>query len=128
MPPQEDDAAELDPPLVKTWVLTKFANQLLFAGVIAELTFTQDGKVFGTVGVNRLAGDYFATTETVFFGPLVTTKMMGPPAAQAQEFTLLEFLQGELPYRVVGQALTIGSAETQVLQGELQEPEIELRE
>lgn len=128
MSPQEDDRPELDSALAKTWVLTKLADQQLLAGVTAELTFTQDGKVQGTAGVNRMAGDYYATSKTVFFGPLATTKMMGPPAAQAQEVALFEFLRGELPYRVVGQTLTIGSAKTQVLQGELREPGAERRE
>lgn len=128
MSPQEDDRPELDPALAKTWVLTKFADQQLLAGVTAELTFTHDGKVHGTAGVNRMAGDYHATSKTVLFGPLVTTRMMGPPAAQAQEIALLEFLRGELRYRVVGQTLTIGSAKTQVLEGELREPGAERRE
>lgn len=107
--------------LVKPWALTTFDGEKLVEGVNAELTFTLDGQVFGTVGVNRMMGEYQGTQDTIIFGDLATTMMVGPPNAQDQENRLLKFLQGELAYLIEEQTLTIGSVETHVLQGLLQE-------
>ena len=94
---QIDQSSELTPALVNTWSLVAFAGESLIEGVAAELTFTEEGQVYGTVGVNRIMGTYQATPDTITFSALASTMMMGPPAAQAQESMLLRFLHGALP-------------------------------
>jgi len=49
-------------------------------------------RVAGSAGVNRLAGEYQIDQRALSFGPLITTKMAGPPEKMALERQFLDVL------------------------------------
>lgn len=75
-----------------------------------ELTFEDDGQVFGTGGVNRFRGTYTLDGERLTFGPLATTQLAGIPDHEARERAVLELLGGAPNLRVDGDALVLVDA------------------
>ncbi len=55
-----------------------------------------DGRLSGHAGVNRYAGSWTATPEGITPGPLMVTRMAGPPEWTAAENRLLAALEGPL--------------------------------
>jgi heat shock protein HslJ len=62
----------------------------------ASLEFAADGTVSGSTGINRVHGSYAVVAGELRLGPLVTTRMAGPPHAMAAENRLLRLLGGPL--------------------------------
>jgi hypothetical protein len=58
----------------------------------ASLAFDEAGRASGTGGVNRFSGGYAVDGGVLTFGPLATTRMMGPAGLMAEEQALLEVL------------------------------------
>jgi heat shock protein HslJ len=75
-----------------------------------ELTFEDDGQVFGTGGVNRFRGTYVLDGDRLTFGPLATTQMAGIPDHVARERAVLELLGGAPTVRVDGDVLVLVDA------------------
>ena len=92
------------------------------------LTFSGDGQVYGTGGVNRLRGTWsFAaddggdtdapapsTTGTLTFGPVVTTLMAGTPEHMARERAVLDLLSHPVRVAVGDGALVLTDGEGRV--------------
>jgi heat shock protein HslJ len=72
-----------------------------------ELTFEDDGQVFGTGGVNRFRGTYTLDGDRLTFGPLAITQMAGIPDHEARESAVLELLGGAPTLRVDGDVLVL---------------------
>jgi heat shock protein HslJ len=72
-----------------------------------ELTFEDDGQVFGTGGVNRLRGTYALDGDRLTFGPLVTTRSAGIPDHETRERAVLALLAGPSTVRVDGDVLLL---------------------
>jgi imidazolonepropionase-like amidohydrolase/heat shock protein HslJ len=73
-----------------------------------ELRFTDDGKVQGSAGCNRVSGAYTLAGESLRFGPLATTKMACP--AMELERRFLEALQSTARWRIASGALELSDA------------------
>jgi heat shock protein HslJ len=73
----------------------------------ASLEFAADGTVSGSTGINRVHGSYTVVAGELRLGPLVTTRMAGPPQAMAAENRLLRLLGGPLSVRPDGRALEL---------------------
>ena len=72
-----------------------------------ELTFEDDGQVYGTGGINRFRSTYTLDGDRLTFGPLATTQMAGIPDHEARERAVLELLGGAPTIRVDGDVLVL---------------------
>jgi heat shock protein HslJ len=72
-----------------------------------ELTFEDDGQVFGTGGVNRIRSTYALDGGRLVFGPWVTTRVAGIPDHEARELAVMELLAGPSTVRLDGDALVL---------------------
>lgn len=59
---------------------------------VPNLTFSADGRVFGTTGCNRFVGSYDLSGEGLRFGPLAGTRMACPAAQSATEAAMITVL------------------------------------
>lgn len=60
---------------------------------VPNLTFSADGRVYGTTGCNRFVGSYDLSGEGLHFGPLAGTRMACPAAETATETAMTTVLQ-----------------------------------
>lgn len=118
-----------------TWRFTEVAGVPLDDGperAHPALTFSGDGQVYGTGGVNRLRGTWSfeadadgdhpgepgaepgTTTGTLTFGPVVTTLMAGTPEHMARERAVLDLLARPVRVAVVDGALVLTDGEGRV--------------
>lgn len=70
-------------------------------GMEPELVIEGD-RVSGSMGVNRLSGQW---SDVLPLGPMITTRMAGPPELMAQEDILLGHLQEADSVVVVGRGM-----------------------
>jgi heat shock protein HslJ len=123
-----------------TWRFTEVAGVPLDDGperAHPALTFSGDGQVYGTGGVNRLRGTWSftadgdaaaradapgtgpapvpdASTGTLTFGPVVTTLMAGTPEHMARERAVLDLLAHPVRVTVADGALVLTDGEGRV--------------
>jgi heat shock protein HslJ len=100
-----------------TWRFVQVAGVELVDGperAHPELTFSGDGQVYGTGGVNRLRGTWAYAGGTLTFGPVVTTLMAGTPEHMARERAVLDLLGGPLTVEVADGALLLTDGEGRV--------------
>jgi heat shock protein HslJ len=77
-----------------------------------EISLTEDGRVLGTTGVNRIKGTYEAHDETVRITGSGMTRMAGPAEAVDQERRFLKALEGWNAFHVRDDTLEIGAPGT----------------
>lgn len=120
----------MDEVVGRTWRFTEVAGVPLEDGperAHPALTFSGDGQVYGTGGVNRLRGTWsFAadddgdapapgtTAGTLTFGPVVTTLMAGTPEHMARERAVLDLLAHPVRVAVADGALVLTDGEGRV--------------
>jgi len=93
-----------------TWRFTEVAGTPVGEGperAHPSLTFSGDGQVYGTGGVNRLRGTWSRDGATLTFGPVVTTLMAGTPEHTARERAVLDVLARPLTVTVNGGVLVL---------------------
>jgi heat shock protein HslJ len=74
---------------------------------IPSITFGEDGRVFGTTGVNRFTGGYAVDGTQIAFDQMATTRMAGSEAAMARERRFLEGLSSARSFRLDEAGLVI---------------------
>lgn len=67
----------------------------------------QDSRLSGSGGVNRLIGGYTLQSEALSFAQVASTMMAGPPAAMAQEQTIVAALGRVRGFAVDGDRLAL---------------------
>jgi heat shock protein HslJ len=77
------------------------------SGVVAVLTFSEDGKVSGNTGCNILNGQARVAGDKVTFSAIGTTKRMCNDVAGPVETHILAVLQGEVIWRIEGDKLVL---------------------
>jgi heat shock protein HslJ len=100
-----------------TWRFTELAGVALDDGperAHPSLTFSGDGQVYGTGGVNRLRGTWAVEDGLLRFGPVVTTLMAGTPEHTARERVVLDLLAGPLRAEVADGALLLTDGQGRV--------------
>lgn len=68
---------------------------------------TQDNRVSGSGGVNRVMGGYTLNGGSLTFTQMASTMMAGPPEAMQQEQAILTALQGVRGFAIAGDTLTL---------------------
>ncbi|NHT17998.1 META domain-containing protein [Cellulomonas sp. IC4_254] len=127
----------MDEVVGRTWRFTEVAGVPLDDGperAHPALTFSGDGQVYGTGGVNRLRGTWSfdrdadvtradgpdaddapaPSTGTLTFGPMVTTLMAGTPEHMARERAVLDLLAHPVRASVRDGALVLTDGEGRV--------------
>lgn len=112
------DSAAMIQKLTGDWNLSSLngvdISSVLPAGMrIPSLSFTPDGKVSGTGGINRLASslDLDALSKGQFkLAPTASTKMAGSPEAMAFEDSFLKALGDATGFNVKGDTLSLSGA------------------
>ena len=74
-----------------------------------SLRFDPDGRVSGSTGINRLAGDYELVGGVVTVGPLALTRMAGPPDRMELESAVVAALGSELGVVAEGDGVRLGA-------------------
>ena len=113
----DSEVAEPDKQLTgQTWTLSSLiqgdAVSSVPAGVIATLTFGEDGSVDVNAGCNSGGGTYTVDGESVTFGDIVTTKMacMGPQM-QVENAVLQVLSTDGLTFSIDANVLTISAGD-----------------
>lgn len=112
------DSAAMIQKLTGDWNLSALngvdISSLLPSGMrVPSLSFTPDGKVSGTGGINRLASslDLDALSKGQFkLAPAASTKMAGSPEAMAFEDSFLKALGDATGFNVKGDTLSLSNA------------------
>ncbi|MVM40897.1 META domain-containing protein [Spirosoma sp. HMF3257] len=94
------------------WVLSSFhGNPIAAGGPRNELPRLEislsEGRVTGTTGCNRLSGTIKADTQTILFGPLITTRMACAGDVGQFESKFLQEFTDPLAYQVSEGKLTL---------------------
>ncbi len=100
----------MDEVVGRTWRFTEVAGAAVGDGperAHPALTFSGDGQVYGTGGVNRLRGTWSYEHGALTFGPVVTTLMAGTPEHMERERAVLDLLTGPLAVEVADGALLL---------------------
>ena len=99
-------AAASDPLAGSEWLVTAIGDQ--GAQNEAFQQFQSEGKVGGRTGVNSFGGTYTAHDgASLKFGPLMMTRMAGPPELMEQESRLVTALEKVDGFRREGIRLTL---------------------
>ena len=77
-----------------------------------EISLSEDGRVTGTTGINRLMGSYEADNDTVRISGAGTTMMAGSPEAMEQESRFLRAIEGWNGFLVRDDRLQFGPTDT----------------
>lgn len=117
------DSAAMIQKLTGDWNLASLNGtdiaSLMPKGVkIPSLSFTPEGKVSGTGGINRLASslDLEALAKGEFkLAPAASTKMAGSPEAMAFEDSFLKTLGEVTGFSVKGDSLSLSSAADELM-------------
>jgi heat shock protein HslJ len=97
-----------------TWRVEDLAGRGLTDMASIEIAFGADGVLSGSTGVNRFRGPYRLLDDRLTTGPIMTTRMAGPPEDMAQERALLEIFARECTVRTEGANLLIHDGRSRV--------------
>lgn len=93
------------------WKLTEVRGQPIGASEAARephlVLHSEDGRLAGSGGVNRMMGGYTVAGNTLMFSQVATTMMAGPPEAMQQEQTILAALATVRGFGISGNDLTL---------------------
>ena len=115
-----EPAAESEGKLTGDWKLVKLGEEPTAAGAMITLSVAADGKVSGSTGVNRFAGQL--AKELRLFGPLALTRRAGPPEAMAIEAAYSKALDEATHFTIKENKLTLLAGDKPRLVFERQKP------
>jgi heat shock protein HslJ len=118
-------AAEPSKPLAGTeWRLIEIQGKTVaLTDVLRPPTLQFDSaakRASGISGVNRFSGSYESSGAALKFGPLVGTKIGGPPAAMAIERAFLNSLAGVSSWNITSNRLELKAGDKVVLRFQAQ--------
>ncbi len=82
------------------WWITAIDGRPALEAEVLEVNFGHDGRASGTTGVNQFTTSYSVTAEYLTFGPMATTRRIGPPELVEQEIRVIQSLAGMCSYRL----------------------------
>jgi heat shock protein HslJ len=90
------------------WIVTAIGAALVGDASPPTLTFTREGHVAGTTGINRFSGAYALEGVVLTIGPVLMTRMAGPEHLMEQERLFTAALEGATAVLLEGDTLTLG--------------------
>lgn len=107
------DMSEINQAAGKQWTLVSLNGNTIRVAKAPTMKFEKGRlSIFG--GVNRLAGTYVLSGESVLMGDLVSTRMAGPPELMELESSFSKAMAGVDGFHVKGNDLELLSAGTVV--------------
>ncbi len=103
------DMSEVNQAAGKEWTLVSLNGKRIHAAMMPTMKF-EKGKLAIFGGINRLAGTYVLSGESVLMGDLVSTRMAGPPDLMELESSLSKALASVDGFHVSGNDLELLSA------------------
>jgi len=99
----------------RTWRLTTTTDGdvggSVPSGVTSTLQFGDDGRVQVRPGCNTGNGSYTVASDSITFGAIAVTMMACPDPQMRVEHTVLQVLQGAVPFSIDGDQLTLRSTD-----------------
>lgn len=92
------------------WIVTAIGAAKVTDVSPPTLTFTREGHVAGSTGINRYSGAYTLVDAVLTISPLLMTRMAGPEDLMDQERRFTGALEGTTTVMLEGDALTLGGA------------------
>jgi len=92
------------------WVVTAIGAVAVTDVSPPTLTFTREGHVAGSTGINRFSGAYTVVDAVLTVSPLLMTRMAGPEELMDQERRFTEALEGTTTVVLGGDMLTLEGA------------------
>jgi heat shock protein HslJ len=95
------------------WKLVSYGSASSQTPAVADVETSiefKDGKLSGNVGCNGFGGDYKVDSDTITFGPVMSTMMFCEAVAEQESGTLAVF-QEKATFVLDGNTLTITSAD-----------------
>ncbi|MAY71124.1 MAG: hypothetical protein CME82_06685 [Halomonas sp.] len=106
----------LDEPLEdRYWKLVQVGGKSPVGGSAHIVLHTQEGRVAGSTGCNRLTGSYQREGDALSLAPLATTRMACQGAAMAQERALVEALEATRAFHLLADELELLDGNGKVL-------------
>jgi heat shock protein HslJ len=109
------NGSDAPPPLAElvgtSWRAVTIDGQPVAGGVSSTLTFLADGRVAGSGGCNRYAGEMRSREGRLQLGPLASTMMACPPERMEQEQRFLTAVGGTERVRRDGAFLVLDGPE-----------------
>lgn len=84
-------------------------------GVKQDITFTKDGKAYGSAGCNRFTGGYSTNGSAITIGPLASTLMACEPVKMKAEAKFLGKLDAAESYTATTTVLRISSTKGELV-------------
>lgn len=102
------DTKTVNNPLQNSWELTKFKGKDVNSDNSIYLEFSEDGRVSGNVGCNRLTGNYsIENTQNIQFSELATTRKACPD--MDIESDVLEALNSTSSFNLITDELVLNT-------------------
>lgn len=90
------------------WVVTAIGAVEVDGATRPTLTFTREGHVSGSTGINRFSGGSRLEGDALTISPLLMTRMAGPPELMDQERRFAAALEGVATVALDDRILTLG--------------------
>lgn len=108
--------ANLPPdPVGGTWLVEDIAGHGVIDRSRSTISFSDEGRVYGSSGCNQFSGAAEIRGRTLDFGPLSTTRRACAEALMDQEHRVLAALDAVERYRVQGTSLVLADASGSVV-------------
>ena len=85
--------------LLGSWLVEDINHRGVIDMAQTTVQFNDDGKVSGSICVNRYTGTATIEDDALRFGPLATTRRAGPPAMMDQEQKFLQAIESVAAYQ-----------------------------
>lgn len=92
------------------WIVEDIAGRGVVDRLRTEITFSAEGRAFGSGGCNRFTGGYELDGAALRFGRMASTQMACAPAAMDQERRFHEALEAVRGWRMEGTVLHLTDA------------------
>lgn len=103
----DEPSPAMDSLIGGTWLAEDIRGGGVIDNVQSTVSFTEDGRLAGSGGCNRLKGSFRVTGDAMQISPLATTRMMCPAAVMDQERKFLAALEAVGSSRIDGPYLRL---------------------
>ena len=115
-PPDPEPTSRVSPLTGTTWVLTEIRDDkgahAVPGGIRSTLELNEsEGHLYVETGCNHGHASFSLHPDALQIGPMALTRMMCPDSVMWVEQSIVEVLQGNVPYLTYRDILAVGGAE-----------------